>query len=179
MDGSLVFLVHVYDISIECSHTRQDYSVYDVDQVRRQGIEDTHAHTQTHPWWSIKARAYNDLDAPQAVPNTYVIAGIDMRANADLWGGKGERKELPGHRPGRPEARASASRAAIGQRSGRAGARISTIPGLDGTPGRSNRTAARLPAASKAASPANSYPLPASVQLSASTCQLRRCQRTP
>ena len=81
-------------------------------------MDDTHAHTQTHPWWSIKARAYNALDAPQGVPSTYVIAGIDMRANADLWGGKGERKELPGHRPGRREARASASRAAIGQRSG-------------------------------------------------------------
>ena len=55
MDGSLVFLVHVYDISIECSHTRQDYSVYDVDQVyvSGPGMEDTHAHTQTHPWYTM------------------------------------------------------------------------------------------------------------------------------
>ena len=77
-------------------------------------------HTCSHTDTSM---VYNALDAPQGVLSTYVIAGIDMRANADLWGGKGERKELPGHRPGRPEARASASRAAIGQRLGRAGAR--------------------------------------------------------
>ena len=69
---------------------------------------------------------------------------MDMCANADLWGGKGERKELPGHRPGRPEARASTSGAAIGQRSGRARARISTTSGLGGTPRRFSRAAPRL-----------------------------------
>ena len=31
-------------------------------------------------------------------------SAIDLRANVDLWGSKGEHKELPGHRPERPEA---------------------------------------------------------------------------
>ena len=30
---------------------------------------------------------------------------IDLRANVNLWGSKGEHKQLPGHRPERPEAR--------------------------------------------------------------------------
>ena len=33
------------------------------------------------------------------------MSAIDLRANIDLWGGKGEHKQLPGHRPERLEAR--------------------------------------------------------------------------
>ena len=77
-----------------------------------------------------EVRTHNALDTPQGAPGTYVIAGIDVRASADLWGGTGERKELPGHRPGRPEAelrrpeRRSGSDRAGQERGVRAAARL-------------------------------------------------------
>ena len=153
MDGSLVFLVHAHDISIEYYHTGHAYSVYDIDKYVSGHMEDTHAHTDTsmaEP--SIKVRTHHALDAPQAAPATYVVAGIDMRANADLWGGKGERKELPGHRPGRPEAelrrpeRLSGSDRAGLERGMRAAARLGTTTSQMEPP-------ARAPAACGAAVP--------------------------
>ena len=47
MDGSLVIMVHVYDISIKCSHTGHAYYVYDVDKYVSGHMEDKHAHTDT------------------------------------------------------------------------------------------------------------------------------------
>ena len=148
----MVFLMHVYDISIECSHTGHDYSVYDVDKVR---VRAWRTHMLTHRHIHGRASKYGHTmllthhKLSQARTSSLALICVPMLTCGEA---KGSAKSCPATDPGdrkhelrRPERRSGSDRA--GQERGmRAAARLSTRTCQLSRP-------ARAPAACSAAVP--------------------------
>ena len=138
MHGSLVFLVHVYDISIDCTRTQHAYHACDAvaDPPRHVSghtitPEDMHATQWIQRRSEPNHRHETRWARPQLALGMPATSAIDLGAVTDLSGGQGVGTSCRAISPSGQGSMASASGAATGQGRREVGADQHALPPED------------------------------------------------